>query len=145
MPGTSTPQRGLTQALALMLRSALKSALLLLCSHAAMAAEPCEVLDRMPPGEITESCSGYPCPPWYPVSAARQGRGGRVVLLVTVGANGKSTSASISATSGQADLDQSAIRSVNRLVFPLHYPPGSATAKCYRAPMPLSFEPPGEG
>lgn len=113
----------------------------LLCfDHALAAVEPCDELAQMPPGKIIPGCRIHPCAPWYPMSAIRERREGRVALMVAVDTEGNATSASVTASSSSFDLDQAAVRNVERYAFPVYFPPGSESPRCYRAPFPINFE-----
>jgi protein TonB len=74
-------------------------------------------------------------PPTYPSSARRSGAEGRVVLLLTVGANGRVSSARIAKSSGSGALDRAALSAARRWTFEPARAGGKAVPSQVTAPV----------
>ncbi len=80
--------------------------------------------------------------PEYPASALREGITGRVVLRVTVDADGKVTAASVLTSSGHAILDDAALAGVQQWRFQPARRLGVAIAKDIAVPMTFQIDQP---
>jgi len=74
-------------------------------------------------------------PPSYPSSARRSGAEGRVVLLLSVGANGRVSSARITKSSGSGALDRAALSAARRWTFEPARAGGKAVRSQVTAPV----------
>jgi len=100
-------------------------------THPPRAPRPTDIAPSPLPASVAQpasqsergTVSSLPAPlpdnpiPDYPVSAARRGRQGVVVVLMKINAMGLVTSVSLNRSSGHADLDRSALAAARRWTF----------------------------
>lgn len=113
------------------------SVLTLAIGFAAWAAQPMEpaaVPDIVPGGNMP--------PPRYPVEAARQGIGGKVVLKISIDERGKPELVEIDRSSGHVELDEAALAAARNWQFEPAIKDGKAVVSQVRVPVDFAPDPP---
>jgi protein TonB len=84
------------------------------------------------PAEIDEGKFKYKAPPEYPPIAMQQNIEGTVVVLVTIGPDGTLLSATIDVSSGNASLDEAALKAARASLYTPYLVNGVPTEQKYK-------------
>ncbi|HEY4223705.1 MAG TPA: TonB family protein, partial [Myxococcota bacterium] len=101
---------------------AFAAALASTAARADIEPQPTPAPDATPPQQAPPQLTKPPAlttrvDPIYPEAAQREGRGGDVVLVISIDASGAVTDARVETSSGSADLDAAALEAAKQLVF----------------------------